>query len=172
MPSPNLQFSSPWHLLFHSTPDYFFLKTFGCLCFPLLCPYNKHKLEPRSSPCVFLGYALYAKGYLCLNLKSLKFIVSHHVVFNENKFPFSQSSSIPSSSSYPSTNWLSSVLYFHPYTAPSILGPPPSTNTIPNLPNTYSNYIPTPTPSTSHFSPLIPTSVTTPISPAPTICPV
>uniref|UniRef100_A0A2N9FMC6 Integrase catalytic domain-containing protein n=1 Tax=Fagus sylvatica TaxID=28930 RepID=A0A2N9FMC6_FAGSY len=125
MPTPNLKFTSPWQLLFHTNPDYSFLKTFGCLCFPLLRPYNKHKLEPRSSPCVFLGYALNAKGYLCLNLQTHKLLISRHVAFHENSFPFKSQTS-PSSCSTPSNTWLSSVLYFHPCTAPSILGPPPS----------------------------------------------
>ena len=46
---------SPWECLFHTQPDYRFLRTFMSLCFPLLRPYNKHKLEPRSLPCVFIG---------------------------------------------------------------------------------------------------------------------
>ena len=125
MPTPNLKFTSPWELLFYTNPDYSFLKTFGCLCFPLLRPYNKHKLEPRSSPFVFLGYAFNAKGYLCLNLQTHKLLISRHVAFHENSFPFKSQTS-PSSCSTSSNTWLSYVLYFHPCTAPSILGPPPS----------------------------------------------
>jgi histone deacetylase 1/2 len=49
------QFQSPYHALYKSYPDYAHLKTFGCLCFPHLRPYNKHKLQYRSSPCVYLG---------------------------------------------------------------------------------------------------------------------
>jgi hypothetical protein len=74
---------------------------------------------------VFLGYALNAKGYLCLNLQTHKLLISRHVAFHENSFPFKSQTS-PSSCSTPSNTWLSSVLYFHPCTAPSILGPPPS----------------------------------------------
>jgi transposase InsO family protein len=48
LPTPKLQLKSPWEVLFHSPPDYSSFKTFGCSCFPLLTPYNKHKLEFES----------------------------------------------------------------------------------------------------------------------------
>ncbi|KAL8161859.1 hypothetical protein V2J09_013348 [Rumex salicifolius] len=47
-----------------------------------------HKLTPRSRPCVFLGYALQHRGYRCLDLETRKIIISRHVIFNENYFPF------------------------------------------------------------------------------------
>ncbi|XP_078164569.1 uncharacterized protein LOC144559423 [Carex rostrata] len=56
------QTPSPFTNLFHKSPDYSFLKVLGCLCFPLLKPYNDHKLESRALPCVFIGYALSQKG--------------------------------------------------------------------------------------------------------------
>jgi hypothetical protein len=153
MPSPNLRFCSPWELLFHTNPDYSFLKVFGCLCFPLLHPYNKHKLEPHSIECVFLGYALNAKGYLCLNLKTLKHVISRHVVFDESIFPFHSSSSSSTQSSLvnPTNTWLSFVLYFHPCTAPSILGPylTPKSTPGPPLPPICSTHCPNVTASTS-----------------------
>jgi histone deacetylase 1/2 len=57
MPTPVLNHKTPFECLLKSTPDYGFLRTFRCLCFPLLRPYNAHKLDFRSSPCVFLGYS-------------------------------------------------------------------------------------------------------------------
>jgi hypothetical protein len=39
-------------------PSYHQFWILGCLCFPYICPYNNHKLQPRSIPCVFLGYAM------------------------------------------------------------------------------------------------------------------
>lgn len=48
LPSASINFQVPYIALFHTKPDYKFLKVFGCACFPLLRPYNAHKLEFRS----------------------------------------------------------------------------------------------------------------------------
>ena len=65
--TPILKMFSPYQTLFHKTPDYNFLKPFGCVCFPLVRPYKKHKLDFRSDLCLFLGYSKQHKGYKCLN---------------------------------------------------------------------------------------------------------
>lgn len=49
LPSQILQNQSPYDLLFHKTPDYKAMKTFGCACYPCLKPYNQHKLQFHSS---------------------------------------------------------------------------------------------------------------------------
>ncbi|PKU82870.1 Retrovirus-related Pol polyprotein from transposon TNT 1-94 [Dendrobium catenatum] len=66
----------------------FFLRTFGCLCFPWLRPYTSTKLDPRSQECVFLGYSTSHKGYKCYNLTTHKIHISRHVVFHEQTFPY------------------------------------------------------------------------------------
>lgn len=48
IPSPILHNKSPYKLLTGKLPNYSHLRIFGCLCFPLLKPYNTHKLEPKS----------------------------------------------------------------------------------------------------------------------------
>jgi histone deacetylase 1/2 len=53
LPTPVLRNNSPIHTLFHREPDYSFLRTFGCACWPNLHPYNKNKLQPRSLLCLF-----------------------------------------------------------------------------------------------------------------------
>jgi len=49
LPSPVLDNRSPHSLLFPNAPDYTLLRTFGCACYPLLRPYNRYKLDFRSS---------------------------------------------------------------------------------------------------------------------------
>lgn len=80
---------SPLEVLLHETPDYSFLKVFGCACWPHLRPYNSHKLEYRSKKCVFLGYSPLHKGYKCLHVPSNRVYISRDVVFDETVFPFS-----------------------------------------------------------------------------------
>lgn len=83
-----LKYISPYQTLLLWIPDYHLLKIFGYLCFPHLVPFNKHKLLPKSTPCVFLGYDSTTKGYRCLDWKIGRLYVSRHIVFNENTFPF------------------------------------------------------------------------------------
>ncbi|GMI72814.1 hypothetical protein HRI_000950700 [Hibiscus trionum] len=95
MPSKVLGGVTPFEKNFKKKPDLNFLKVYGCQCFPLTRPYNSHKLEYRSKPCVFLGYCANQHGYKCLS-KDGRVYVSRHVKFNENFFPFSKRSSATS----------------------------------------------------------------------------
>jgi len=90
---------SPYECLFHSIPDYKYLKIFGCECWPFLRPYNSSKLSFRSSSCVFIGYSKNHLGYKCLHIPSGKVYIARHVVFDENSFPFLTSKLKTSSSS-------------------------------------------------------------------------
>ena len=45
LPTPTLNLISPYQALFDHAPDYNLLKSFGCSCFPLLRPYNNHKVS-------------------------------------------------------------------------------------------------------------------------------
>ncbi|KAJ4767670.1 Gag/pol [Rhynchospora pubera] len=80
----------PFTILFKKNPNYSILKILGCQCFPLTRPYNSHKLELRSLPCVFLGYSSSQKGYRCLDLQTNKVYISRNVTFDESIFPFKQ----------------------------------------------------------------------------------
>jgi hypothetical protein len=57
LPSSHMSPISPFEQLFHKPPDYQFLHTIGCACYPLLRPYNANKLQPCSEQCVFMGYS-------------------------------------------------------------------------------------------------------------------
>jgi len=68
-------------------PDYTLLRTFGCLCYPLLRLYANHKLSFRSKPCIFIGYGGNQKGYRCLDPITNKIFLSQSVIFDETQFP-------------------------------------------------------------------------------------
>ena len=44
LPNPTLSYLSPIEAFFHQKPNFQFLKTFGCACYPHLRPYNNSKL--------------------------------------------------------------------------------------------------------------------------------
>lgn len=64
LPTPVLKMDSPFHKLFGTKPNCSKIRVYGCLCFPWLRPYTSHKLEERSTPCVFIGYSPSQSGYL------------------------------------------------------------------------------------------------------------
>jgi Integrase core domain len=84
--------TSPFFKLFKKSSYYLFLRVLGCLCFPYIRPYNDHKLQARSKPCVFLSYSSSQKGYKCLHIDSNKLFVSRHIIFDKAQFPFKQQS--------------------------------------------------------------------------------
>jgi hypothetical protein len=77
----------PHVALFGSAPSYEHLCVFDCACYPNIAATAPHKLAPRSTRRVFLGYSTDHKGYRCLDLSTNRFIVSRHVVFDEDSFP-------------------------------------------------------------------------------------
>lgn len=101
LPHSSLQFQIPYTLLFHTDPDYFALKPFGCACFPWLKPYNSYKLLPKYVPCVFLGYCSTSKGYRFYDPVQDRVYVSRHVKFEETCFPFQTLTTSTASSSFP-----------------------------------------------------------------------
>ncbi|KAL6333419.1 hypothetical protein AAG906_028604 [Vitis piasezkii] len=104
LPTPILHSKTPYELLFKSSLDFLFLKTFGCVCYPYLRPNKNHKLEYQSTQCTFIGYSLSHKGYLCLHLSG-KVYISRSVIFYEKTFPYS---SLPMNGSSPTSHTSSS----------------------------------------------------------------
>ena len=88
LPTPLLNMSTPFSLLHKTKPNYFHLHSFGCLCFPWLRPYTNHKLQPRSQPCILVGYSPSQYAYLCLDPISNKVYTSRHVKFHDSIFPY------------------------------------------------------------------------------------
>lgn len=58
IPTTSLKFQVPYIVLFNKSPNYNFLRNFGCSCYPFLIPYNKHKLDFRLHECLFLSYSI------------------------------------------------------------------------------------------------------------------
>ena len=92
MPTPLLKFKSPYQLLFKQYPDYSFLRTFGCLCYPYLRPYAATKLDSRSECCTFLGYSAFHRGYRYISMTSGRIYISRDVIFSETTYPFAAQS--------------------------------------------------------------------------------
>jgi hypothetical protein len=86
---------TPYFALYDTTPSYAHLRVFGCACYPNTSATDTHKLSPRSTRCLFLGYSPGHKGYRCLKLTSHRIIISCHVVFDEDVFPLAGSSPPP-----------------------------------------------------------------------------
>jgi hypothetical protein len=103
MPTCLLKIKTPIKQLFNEPTDYTFLKVFGCACWPHTRPYNQRKLEFHSQKCVFLGYSSQHKGYTCLHIPSSRLYISRDVVFDENVFPFSSTSTPSVSTPYASS---------------------------------------------------------------------
>jgi hypothetical protein len=82
--------SPPFNLSTVSLQSTLISAFFGCLYYPNTTATTPHKLAPRSTRCVFLGYPSDHKGYRCYNLSSRRVINSRHVVFVKNEFPFVQ----------------------------------------------------------------------------------
>jgi hypothetical protein len=67
LPSSKLAMDTPFFKLHGVHPDYNSLKVFWCRCFPYLRDYAKNKFEPKSYPCIFIGYSPLHKSYRCLH---------------------------------------------------------------------------------------------------------
>uniref|UniRef100_A0A803NRU8 Integrase catalytic domain-containing protein n=1 Tax=Cannabis sativa TaxID=3483 RepID=A0A803NRU8_CANSA len=123
LPTPVLNQLSPIEILFNNKPDYGNLKIFGCLCFPNIRPYNKHKLDFRSSPCTFLGCSLNHKGYKCLDSHG-RLYISRDVIFDESNFSYA-SISTDASESVSESHIPSAIPLNHlPYTVESLFSLP------------------------------------------------
>lgn len=138
MPSRTSNKRSPYQYLFNRVPDYTFLRVFGCLCFPHLRPYNHHKMDFRSTPCVFLGYSPLHHGYRCLDLSSDRLYIARHVRFDEASFPFATT----------------------PSPSPTLSSSPPYTSSA--SPTVLPDHSPSDTPSTSSASPHVVTDILSP----------
>ena len=98
LPTSILENKTPFENLYGQLPSFDHLKVFGCLCFASTLAHTINKFEPRSTPCVFLGYPFGIKGYKLLNLLTKKIFLFRDVIFHETVFPFAFATYSPYSS--------------------------------------------------------------------------
>lgn len=113
--------TSPYHALYNELPKYSILRTFGCLCFPHIRPYNQHKLQFRSTPCINLGISPMHRGYKCLSKEGHIFI-SKDVIFDETTFPYTSLFTKSASACVPTPSQAMNLLLPNP---PSEIHSPP-----------------------------------------------
>jgi len=85
-PTKTLGGISPYEAMHHKAPKYFKLKVFGSICCPNMRPYRENKLGDKFVQCVFLGYPVNCEGYICMDIKDGRTMISRDVVFFENNF--------------------------------------------------------------------------------------
>ena len=93
--------------MFQAMPKISHLRSFGCCCFPFIRLYNSQKIQPKTAPCLFLGYLAYSKAYICLDPTTNRVYITRHVVFNESEF----SSHTSTSPTFDSSTWFTSPIH-------------------------------------------------------------
>ena len=63
LPSTAINLDTPYFNLQGVHPNYSFLRVFGSKCFPYTWDTQKNKFDPKTIPCVFMGYSDQHKGY-------------------------------------------------------------------------------------------------------------
>ena len=143
LPKHNLRFLSSYQKLFGQLLNLAKLQVCGYLCYPWLRPYNSHKLESKSKPCVFIGYSLSQSAYIYLNPTTHKTYTSWHAKFVEPIFPFATSNPLsPFSFIESQLSPYLSTLTPTPTSTPPLnisLAFPPSSNSVPYLEAQVSN---------------------------------
>ena len=82
-PTKALKGVTPFEAWYGRKPNVSFLRTFGCIGHVRKTKPVFTKLEDRSTPMVFLGYAEGTKAYRLYNPRGAKVLVSRNVVFDE-----------------------------------------------------------------------------------------
>ena len=131
LPTPTLNNHSPYEMLFDAKPDYKSLKVFSCLRYPWLKLYSPNKLQPRSTPCVYLGFSLTHHCHQCFDPIKSKIYLSRDVIFVKNEFPF-KTMFTNIFDSFKQLVWDDLCQISPP---PAQQPPPTSTNPISDLPN-------------------------------------
>ncbi len=87
-PKKVLEYKTPFELWRGRKPDLTRLKTWGCLAIPQTPKHQRWKFDKNGCECIMIGYDLEKKAWRLMRLDNHKLIVSCHVKFFENIFPY------------------------------------------------------------------------------------
>ncbi|KAJ9567352.1 hypothetical protein OSB04_003318 [Centaurea solstitialis] len=153
LPTTTLSFQSPCEILYGTFPTFTHLRVFGCLCYPNLSSTAPHKLSPCSTACVYLGPSVNQRGHRCYDLVSHRIIISRHVVFDEDHFPYASFNDSPPVSAYDDLVDDSSSSTLVPDVLPTSSTSTESPQTSPTAPTTSGDTVPTATTTASSDAP-------------------
>ncbi|KAL3569683.1 hypothetical protein D5086_029573 [Populus alba] len=68
LPSSTLNFETPYFALHGTHPNYSLLRAFGSKCFPYTWDIRKHKFDPKTLPCIFVGAITDSASLPCQSL--------------------------------------------------------------------------------------------------------
>ena len=77
---------SPYEKWYQRRPDLSHLRVFGCVAYAHIPDCQRDILTKKAEKFRFVGYSLNSKGYMLMNEKTTKVVISRDVVFNENDF--------------------------------------------------------------------------------------
>lgn len=117
-----LHWESPFHMQYNKQPDYGSLRVFGSRCYPYVQDQKNNKFDPKSLPCVFLGYSDRHKGYRCYYQPTKRTFISRHVTFDEENMHFKNqypNKTITDCMVTTFTKWDSLTVSIHTHSTPS-----------------------------------------------------
>lgn len=92
LPTQALNNKIPYEILHKEPTSFNNLRAFGCLILASNPSQTHDKFEPRSVPCVIIGYPPNPKGYKLLNLTNMQMFVTRDAIFHETVFPLNPTS--------------------------------------------------------------------------------
>lgn len=79
---------TPYEILYGMSPNYEYLRTFGCMCYARSLRHDNDKSGDRSRRCIFVGYPFGQKGWRVYDLESGEYFVLRDDVFSKTEFPY------------------------------------------------------------------------------------
>ena len=84
-PTSALHGATPYEQWFNAKPDVSHLRVFGCLAYALLPDSKRQKMDPKSKPYTFIGYADNSKAYRLYDNETGTIVERRDVVFSERE---------------------------------------------------------------------------------------